>query len=157
MRKLFLGLLLVFAFAQCRQDAPPADQRTTEPTVTDRGLDETSGGDVEIKILTFICQTVRDEYDNPHSQVFLQLNNDRIKIADISACDIINGDSFAQYQIPAEALAACGGWWAGAGDYFYAIREGNHIKVMKGWQDESQTDQGYHYELAKDIDLSSVK
>lgn len=158
MRLLFLSMLFVFAFIQCKHEAPPSsDQQanTDEPVVADRGLDEAPAE--ALKILTFICQTVMDEYENPHSQVFIQINNSRVKIADISACDIINGDAFAQYEIPSNALAACGGWWAGAGDYFYAIQEGNHIKVMKGWQDESQTDKGFHYELTKDIDLTGLQ
>ncbi len=98
-----------------------------------------------------------DEYENPNSQVFIQINDSRIKIADIQACDVIGPDSYAQYDIPADAIAACGGWWAGAGDYFYAVRDGDIIRVMKGWQDEGQEDQGFHYETNREIDLKTLK
>lgn len=156
MRILLLSWMVILLFAQCRHDSPSSDQQTS-PTPSTGGASSEKSAVPEIKILTFICQTVMDEYENPHSQVFLQINEQRIKIADISACDIIGGDSFTQYEMPANALAACGGWWAGAGDYLYAVREGTHIKVMKGWQDEAQEDKGFHYELAKDIDLSNIQ
>jgi hypothetical protein len=43
-------------------------------------------------------------------------------------------------------VAACGGWYAGAGDYYYALEMKGKIVVMKGWNAEEQTDEGYHYE-----------
>lgn len=148
MRILFAGLLAMVILAQCGPATSSSEKENTEAPA--------AKGVPPITILTFICQTLMDENEQPSSQVFLQINQERVKIADIAACDVINGDRFADYGIPSAAVAACGGWWAGAGDYFYAVRDGDHIKVMKGWQDEGQEDVGFHYELATDIDLTTL-
>lgn len=94
----------------------------------------------------FRCDVLTDEDSGqPMSQVFLVMGQQATKVADIAACDSIPQASWEQYTIPENALAACGGWWAGAGDYLYAVRDGNTIKIMKGWQDEGQQDEGFHY------------
>ncbi len=128
-------------------------QQDVNQDITSRSTDTAP----TVSVVTFICHTLMDEYENPNSQVFIQINDSRIKIADIQACDVIGPDSYAQYDIPADAIAACGGWWAGAGDYFYAVRDGDIIRVMKGWQDEGQEDQGFHYETNREIDLKTLK
>src|SRR3989338_5402261 len=61
----------------------------------------------------------------------------------------ISVKSRADYDIPADALASCGGWWAGGGDYFYAIWENNNVVVYQGWQDEGQKDNGFHWKAVK--------
>ena len=93
------------------------------------------------------CETRIDETTgSPFSEVYLLVEEQKIKVADIGACDPFTQTDYATYQIPDTALAACGGWWAGAGDYVYVVRHENALRVFQGWRDELQEDEGFHYE-----------
>ena len=61
-------------------------------------------------------------------------------------------EDYANYQIPDEAIAACGGWWAGAGDYFYMIDNGNdNFTILRGSMDEQQTSDDYSYKMVMNL------
>lgn len=135
MRVLLCSAIFLLFFAGCKQEAKPKDNGT--------GLTS----DPPSAKVSFRCEsTGEDEHGNPHHQVFIVVNEQSVKIADVMACDEIPKDEYLSREIPANAIAACGGWWAGAGDYFYALEYKGMIVVMKGWQDEEQEDTGYHYE-----------
>ena len=42
--------------------------------------------------------------------------------------------------VPASALTACFGWWAGAGDYLYVVRQGKSLAVFRREADEAGPD-----------------
>jgi len=64
----------------------------------------------------------------------------------------IKKENFQNYQIPATAIAACGGWWAGGGDYFYILDNGNdNYTVMQGSMDEGQTSDSYNYKMVMNL------
>ncbi len=87
--------------------------------------------------------------DTPHSAVSLLVDGKKTPIDTINGCSSIDKAEYTQKQIPADAVAACGGWWAGAGDYFYVVlREGKPV-VFRGWQAEEQEDDGFHWEKIK--------
>jgi hypothetical protein len=92
-----------------------------------------------------------DEYENPINEVVLSINGKDSVIARTSACAEITKAQYKEMQIPAEATSACGGWWAGGGDYFYAVVVNEKVKVFRGWQEEGQEDDGYHW---KEMDLN---
>jgi hypothetical protein len=95
----------------------------------------------------FECETRIDEgTGSPFSEVYLLVEEEKIKVADIGACDPFGPEQYAEYNMPATTLAACGGWWAGAGDYLFAVREGDSLLVFRGWAEEGQEDEGFHYE-----------
>jgi len=135
------SIFLLF-FAACKQDQKskgPETGLTTDPPKAE---------------VRFRCETIRDANDdNPQSQVFLVVNDQSIKVADVSVCAEISKADYNNYQIPANALGACGGWWAGAGDYFYAIEIKGTILVMQGWQDEGQEDEGFHYKQVTTVPI----
>lgn len=89
-----------------------------------------------------------DEFGTPHNEIHLLIGDMSEKVGECLACQEIPIESFESYEIPKNALSACGGWWAGGGDYFYSIlgKDGS-IEVYFGWQDEEQEDDGYHWEL----------
>lgn len=58
---------------------------------------------------------------------------------------------YKDMQVPAEAIAACGAWYAGGGDYYYLIKKNNLVEVYHGWLDEGQSDEGYHWEKVNEI------
>ena len=62
-------------------------------------------------------------------------------------------ESYEDMGIPEDAISACGGWWAGGGIYLYLQKQGNKIIVFKGWVDEMQEDEGYHWEHFKEIEM----
>ncbi len=97
----------------------------------------------------FECKNISTDEDAPLTIVQFSANGKSWHIDSVSQSKVFEKAEFAQHQIPETALAACGGWWAGAGDYFYAIREGDSLKIYQGWQAEEQTDEGFHYEVVR--------
>lgn len=95
---------------------------------------------------TLICETVSLNDTLPIFEVFALIEESKMKIADVNNCDAIAAKDFGQYQIPAQAINAVGGWWAGSGDYFYIIEEGKELAVYQGSIDEMQEENDYGYE-----------
>jgi hypothetical protein len=88
-----------------------------------------------------------DEFGIPLSVLMLAENGGAIALdtVRVSLAKIERG-RYAEMGIPSEALDACGGWYAGSGDYFYVVQRKGKTVVYKGFQDEAQTDQGYHWQ-----------
>lgn len=95
-----------------------------------------------------------DEYENPSNDVVLSIDGKDSVIANILACEDITKADFERLEIPKEATTACGGWWAGAGEYFYAYIKDAQVHVFYGWQAEEQEDAGFHY---KELNLKAAK
>lgn len=90
------------------------------------------------------------EFDVPINWVVLSIDGKEQTIDTIGvACNPILPAEYTTYQIPAEATSACGGWYAGGGDYFYTVIKEGQVKVFYGWQDEGQEDEGYHWKEMK--------
>lgn len=81
----------------------------------------------------------------PNSAVYTLVGNQKVKIANIAACDSIPASDYAEYGIPDTALAAVGGWHAGSGDYLFAVARSGEVIYYQGWAEEQQEDGGYHY------------
>lgn len=91
------------------------------------------------------CDSVGSS-DNPSYAVYLQVKDRKVKIAQIAVeCSLIDPNNFSTYNIPADALRAVGGWWAGTGEYLYAINEENGLSIYQGTVDEMQEEPGYNY------------
>ena len=120
----FVLYLICYAFVGCNPDA----------SITEAP---------EVALFCEVKST--DEFGIPQSAVYTIIDNQKIKIANIATCDSIPPDSFSSYGIPDSALAAVGGWYAGAGDYLYAILQEQQVVFYQGWQDEMQEDEGFHY------------
>ncbi|MCB0571527.1 MAG: hypothetical protein KDC66_17270 [Phaeodactylibacter sp.] len=105
------------------------------------GPDEGSHYQVKLE-----CQPISQDESLPQSAVYAIVNQSKVKIATVSTCDSIAFGDYATYQIPDSALAAVGGWWAGAGDYIYAIEEGGRLAFYRAYIDEMQEQGGYAYE-----------
>ena len=165
MRAVFL-VLMVGGFVACKSDISVDDNSE----VTNVNLEETEvfedntepeQEEVPIiqteRVFALECEDKGvDEYENPKSEVYLVEGNAREKVASCLACSTIERDDYRSYDIPAEAKSACGGWWAGGGDYFYAIQsESGDIEVYAGWQDEGQMeeqDTSFHWELRLEVE-----
>jgi hypothetical protein len=134
MKKILLVFVLAISVFACTQSSK-SEQTATAPVK------------VEKIAPTLSFKEIKKQPDDglPHFDVFLQQGDKIIPIAQINECASIPTKNYQQYDIPQKALAACGGWYAGAGDYFYLTESDTHWIVMHGWQDEQQTDKGYHY------------
>lgn len=94
-----------------------------------------------------------DEYEIPHSEVTVLFNAEPEVVALCNSCQSISKSDYTQYDIPKNAKSACGGWFAGGGDYYYSlVKEDGTVEVYSGWQDEGQmedSDTSFHWELRK--------
>lgn len=127
MKRLFT-CCLAFAclFSACKNDPKPVDWSA--------------------KDIRLICQDAGSTEEAPAFALYLQVADRKSKVAEISStCDVIGTEEYAAYEIPAEAKFAAGGWWAGAGNYYYVIAEGNTLAVYHAIADEMQEEPGYSY------------
>lgn len=91
----------------------------------------------------------------PHSRVFLNANGKRTLVFSTNeGFQTMSRDSFADQHVPREALAACSGWWAGAGDNLYVVRRGARLDVYRQELDEG-IEKPMPYRVIKSIRLSS--
>jgi hypothetical protein len=145
MRLFTFFCLLAVIFTACQ----PAKK-----DVTQEGKGTTSDP-VKEKIYFRCDVNVNKETDEPHSQVFLVVNEEATKVADIAACETIQKAEYNRYNMPANTLSACGGWWAGAGDYLYAIKIGDQIAVLQGSEDESSTAAQILYTIVATVPITN--
>jgi hypothetical protein len=141
MRQSILFVLMILVLCACQNDKRKLDK--SQQLSTDRP---------EAKI-SFRCETEMNDETGPSSQVFLVIDEQATKVADIQACDQIAPEAYQQHKMPSNALAACGGWWAGGGQYLYAVQLKDNIVVFQGFQEEGQDDEGYHYEQIASVSL----
>lgn len=135
MKRLFTLLLILFALA-CKTDVQNASGEASSTT---------ESPELNVQLT---CENIGSTDETPHFGVYLIVNNSKTKIKEITAtCEAIDASEFANYEIPSEALTAVGGWWAGAGDYFYARRVGENIIVYYAGVDEEMSEPGYPYEV----------
>lgn len=108
---------------------------------------------------SLICEFLgEDEFGVPHNEVYLEYNGIRSKEGECLACDKITPESYSQYDIPSGATDACGGWYAGGGDYFYIMQYHDRIEYFAGWQDEGQieeNDTSFHWELKSTFSIEN--
>jgi len=93
-----------------------------------------------------LCENLTIDEATPEYAVYLRIGERKTKIAIIaSSCNNLATEELATYQMPSEVLAAIGGWWAGSGDYLYAVLENDEVVVYQGGADEMQESPGYDY------------
>jgi hypothetical protein len=81
---------------------------------------------------SLLCESYTDDASpTPLNEVFLLSGEQKIKVAEIGACDTLPPASYPEYGIPANALSACGGSDEETGEYLYLIREGKNLLVFR--------------------------
>lgn len=152
-RYIFSILLL----ASCSGNAPSSPEKDPEPIATEPKKEETRPMDNAIETPSADWETAQfvlkklgeDKMGVPHTLVNLNVGGKNIFIDSVTACSAIPANNFKQYDIPKDAIGACGGWWAGGGDYFYAVVQGKRLEIYQGWQEESEQPTGYHWKKVK--------
>lgn len=129
---LFCYFLLSIALFACKQEGSRKVENTTpeEP--------------IRVQLL---CESLSQDVTEPLYAVYAIIEDGKVKISETSICETLDKEEWADYEIPAEALTAAGGWWAGGGDYFYAIQKGEEIHILQAFTDESMAEEPYIYEV----------
>ena len=92
--------------------------------------------------LHWVFHLHRNSQDDPHTDVFLRVGARQVLVMH-QAPDEFHLAAKAEYKdtgVPLQALTACFGWWAGAGDYLYVIRRGPSLVVYRKEVDEQAPD-----------------
>lgn len=119
-----------------------------KPATVETPKEVSPGGNV-VPDAKFVIGQFRDD-DNPTSTIDVSVNGKVTTITKIAGiAETIDKMEYAEKEIPANSITACGAWWAGAGDYFYMIVSGGKVQVWQGWQAEEQEDKGYHWKEIK--------
>ena len=87
------------------------------------------------------------------SDIAVDLNGKKTKIATISgeALHYTKSD-FAKYQVPKNAIDACGAWFGGQGQYFYLVPTDKGVDLYEGNQaEEVPASEGYHWKKTKSL------
>jgi hypothetical protein len=83
------------------------------------------------------------KYDEPVTQVYLIANGKKHVVQKIEfGFSEITKESYSDHHIPAEALTACRGWWAGAGIDYWVTRDNNELNVFSREIGETSTEDG---------------
>ncbi len=126
MIKKFLVFTFLFSFFSCQNNSPTS---------------------VKAPQLSLVCE-VGDSNSNeiPFNKVSVVLNGKKHQLANILACEKFSKKDYKNYEIPANAIDACGGWWAGAGEYFYIEKKtSGRYAIMYGQMYEEKETGKYDY------------
>jgi hypothetical protein len=145
-RLISLFALSLLLFAACTSD-------TSQQESTATATEETAASPAPVNA-KLLCEAVVEpnmQADAPQHQVFLTAGEQKVKVADILNCSPLSPDQYQQYQIPADALDAVLGWWAGAGDILYIVRENNGVVVKQGFVAEEMEGNDYGYKTVFEL------
>lgn len=138
MKSFIYILAILFLLNAC------ASKKPTVKTSSNKTISH--GEKIDINTVKFVSKSLSgDAPDVPITQVNVQLNEMLIPIDTVEVSSTLGTDEYQNYAIPSEALSASGGWWAGSGNYYYIIQKDESFIVMKGFQEEKQSDTGFHY------------
>jgi predicted small secreted protein len=120
-RKLFFLVLLAALFAAPCEAARGARQKAA------RGRPE----------VVWLFDTHEDRDGNPRTKVFLVIGERRVLLTETAAnFSVLDRKDFKGHAVPAAAITACSGWWAGAGEDLYVIRRNGSLIVYSRDLDE---------------------
>jgi hypothetical protein len=132
----FLLVILVSVACQKKTDTQTA-QNSTQDANPNKAAESANllPNPLEIKFeyeRNYLDPKTGEEIDDINlvreTKIFALINGKRIEIDKLSMADDIEVASRQDHKIPAHALAATGGWWAGAGDYIYLTRKGEPFR-----------------------------
>ena len=87
--------------------------------------------------VTWAFDTHEDRDGNPRTKVFLVVGARRVLLTEATAnFSVLERQDYKSHAVPAAALAACAGWWAGAGEDLYVIRRDGSLIVYSRDLDE---------------------
>lgn len=119
-----LFVLYLFALAACSQNE--------EAQYTRLGQQNAAPDPNTWVKADLLCEEIRNADDgDPLAVVYLRLLDQQHLLDTVYTCSVISPQMYVSYGIPRHALSASGGWWAGSGNFYYAMQEGDSIAVMQ--------------------------
>lgn len=130
--KMCLGILLLCGLMACKSTTNTSEQ-VGEPN---------NSTAVELKCVPIDGAVEEDIY---RFVVHIVDGNQSTPVMLIPVCSTMDSTSYADHQVPAEAIAAVSSWWAGSGDYVYALSTDEGILIRRAVVDEMQLVRDYGY------------
>ena len=96
-------------------------------------------------VIAWLFDIHNDRSASPHGRVFLRVNDRRLLVlpqADMQYQTVPRSE-YRERKIPAAALTACSGWWAGAGVDLYVVQRRGRLNVFLRDRDEQAPDSAY--------------
>lgn len=147
-RIFFLPVMALFAISCNSPEAHSPDSGGTSTTqVNNEGTLQEKQDNTR-----FIVDTREDSLEIPYSKISVEYGDARTYLAEIPGVVEMQVGGNEAMEVPADAIASCGCWYAGGGDYYYITRSATGVIVFHGWLDEAQEDEGYHWEEFKSIE-----
>ena len=140
---------VVLFITACNSTSPESTSENSMSDTTNTIVEE-NNSTAESTSAEFIIESLPDTLDMPKSLIYVQIGDQKIELATINGIvQKFSQDDMA--GLPENAVAACGAWWAGAGEYFYIASSEVKWQVFEGWMEETQEAPGYHWELLQEI------
>ena len=151
-KKLFAILLIFSVFLiACNNSSKTEPKNPKNPDTL--SVNATTDNNSGVKLVTVFKGI--DAQSIPQSVIMLSVDGKQSLVKNITgeAAEIPKSE-YEKYQIPSNAVSACGAYFAGGGDYFYVALNKGNPEVYAGWQDEPHPDNkdwtpGYHWEKMK--------
>ena len=87
--------------------------------------------------VTWAFDTHEDRDGNPRTKVFLVVGGRRVLLTETTArFSVLERQDYKSHAVPAAAVTACAGWWAGAGEDLYVTRRNRSLIVFSRALDE---------------------
>ncbi len=95
--------------------------------------------------LSWVFDTHQDKEFVPHSKVYLRVGTKRVLIEPNAEFEFntVSRKEFKDQKVPALALTACWGWFAGGGEVLYVVQHKKALRVYRRWEDEQAPDFPY--------------
>jgi hypothetical protein len=95
------------------------------------GAQETTPQSQKHADVSWVFDVRLDRADNPRNKVFLVVGGRRVLLlANVpEGFRILDRDEYSSHDVPASAITACSGWWAGQGKDMYVIRRNRRLLV----------------------------
>lgn len=102
--------------------------------------------------INWLLETQEDELANPVTKISLIVDKRYVEIESALNVEALPKITWINHNIPDDALAACGGWWAGQGAYYYVVKKNDKLQILKGYAGEGMDPKDeYQYEVIKNI------
>lgn len=111
----------------------------------------------KVKKIHFDWENVSTDPLTPLNDIYLIVNDYRYQISKTLICERIHRSEYEEFSIPATAVDACGGWWAGNGAYFYinSQQKGGYT-IYSGEAADKGPSNSFDYELLMSVDKQGV-
>ena len=146
MKLRILFALYLLTFMACNQKAEDQYVRLEQ---------ENTASDVTTWVKAdLVCEEIRnaDEGD-PLAVVYLKQMETHYALDTVYTCSVIATQMYTSFGVPRHALSASGGWWAGRGNFYYTLQDGDSIAIMHATplQSDSVT---FEYTLLRRLPIS---